>query len=535
LNQGALFNIIYNYGLYIIIGGLFMKRKILLPTILASLLLTGCGKPEAPKPTAIRLSDEDYRVTFNAAREAIGVKDMPSTGVAKVLVLPVDFEDFPAEDLPGGAENYLNYLEQSFFGDSEDTTWESLKSFYAKSSYGKVTIEGSVEPWYRHPKTAVQLGADARENGAGAAAANTVNRWAINEQIAGRNFSEFDGDADGLIDAIFMIYSAPFFAKNPNTGQAINNDLFWAFRSSTANSPDPGDPMPSNYMWASQEFMFDAGYRDELGQLQHWTTEELAAGTAKTDNHTFIHETGHMMGLDDYYSYDRASGDFGGLGGLDMMDYNVGDHNGYSKWMLGWFHPQLIVSEGEVTLKPIATNGDALVIPANWTGNVNSEYLLIDYYTPENLFKYDSDFSYSGAYPQFYSIPGVRVFHVDSRTGYVQINGPGDYSFSNYVDNVGPMTSSGFYAIIAANSVSRTFHTDSTMKKWKLIQMLERDGQNRLEGSMAIATDDMLFQAGDTFGVTTFADWKFRGGQEVPFKFEITSMNAEGVTIKFFK
>ena len=40
--------------------------------------------------------------------------DMPSTGVSKVLVLPIDFEDFPADNLPGGKDNYLKYLENSF-------------------------------------------------------------------------------------------------------------------------------------------------------------------------------------------------------------------------------------------------------------------------------------------------------------------------------------------------------------------------------------------------------------------------------------
>ena len=98
-------------------------------------------------------------------------------------------------------------------------------------------------------------------------------------------------------------------------------------------------------MWASQEFMFDAGYYDEEGNHSNWTTEQLASGNAKPDAHTFIHETGHMIGLDDYYSYDRGKGDYGGLGGLDMMDFNIGDHNGYSKWMLGWLHPQMVKNQ----------------------------------------------------------------------------------------------------------------------------------------------------------------------------------------------
>ena len=51
-----------------------------------------------------------------------------------------------------------------------------------------------------------------------------------------RDFTQFDGDGDGLIDAIFMVYSAPFHAKDPETGLAINNSFFWAFRSVAPNS-----------------------------------------------------------------------------------------------------------------------------------------------------------------------------------------------------------------------------------------------------------------------------------------------------------
>jgi M6 family metalloprotease-like protein len=506
-----------------------MKKKFITVFSLLAIALTGCK----PTETARRLTPDDYRVTYDAARSATGYNDMPTTGTAKVLILPVDFSDFPADNLPGGAENYRSYLEHSFFGDGTTTTWESLKSFYFKSSYGKLTIEGHVDPWYRYPKTAVELGNMAKTSGAGGTAASVLNQWWMDQVMYQyRDFTEFDGDGDGLIDAIFMVYSAPFFAKNPNTGEAINNDFFWAFRSSSSSTPDKMYPAPSNYMWASQEFMFDAGYINNAGVRADWTVDELAAGTAKPDAHTFIHETGHMLGLDDYYSYDTRSGDFGGMGGLDMMDYNIGDHNGYSKWMLGWLNPQMITGKGEVTLKPIAKEGDALIIPANWTGNVNSEYLLIDYYTPENLFAHDSQYHYSGNYPLFYSTPGVRVFHVDARTGYMRyVNG--SYVFENYTDYVGAPGRDNFYGIVAANSTSRTFHTDSVRKQWKLMQMLENGGTTALERANAIATDSMLFHEGDTFGYDTFKDFRFHGGQKVPFKFEVTALTADYVTIKF--
>ena len=55
-----------------------------------------------------------------------------------------------------------------------------------------------------------------------------------------------------------------------------------------------------------------------------------------------IHETGHALGLPDYYDYEPGNGPDGGVGGLDMMDINWGDHNVFSKWLLDWLTPQVM-------------------------------------------------------------------------------------------------------------------------------------------------------------------------------------------------
>ena len=65
-------------------------------------------------------------------------RGLPSVGEPKVLVIPVEFTDYPA---PTGMVESLN---KAFFGRSEDTGWESLQSYYYKSSYGKLKITGTV-------------------------------------------------------------------------------------------------------------------------------------------------------------------------------------------------------------------------------------------------------------------------------------------------------------------------------------------------------------------------------------------------------
>ncbi|MBR2958465.1 MAG: hypothetical protein IKC19_02385, partial [Bacteroidales bacterium] len=63
---------------------------------------------------------------------------LPSIGNSKALVIPVSFIDYKAPIM------MKSDLEKAFFGSSSDTGWESLSSYYYKSSYGKLNITGTV-------------------------------------------------------------------------------------------------------------------------------------------------------------------------------------------------------------------------------------------------------------------------------------------------------------------------------------------------------------------------------------------------------
>ena len=79
---------------------------------------------------------------------------LPSTGDVNLLVIPVT--------IPGNEkmytnkennteisqENVISDLEKAFFGKTEDTGFESVSSFYEKSSYGKLKLSGTVTPFF---------------------------------------------------------------------------------------------------------------------------------------------------------------------------------------------------------------------------------------------------------------------------------------------------------------------------------------------------------------------------------------------------
>ena len=85
-------------------------------------------------------------------------------------------------------------------------------------------------------------------------------------------------------------------------------------------------------------FRSDAVYAD--GTVRLWNAVALSNPCDQPwAAQTIIHETGHVLGLPDYYQYASQQGgsaDRTGILTFDIMMQNQGDHNGFSKWMLGW-------------------------------------------------------------------------------------------------------------------------------------------------------------------------------------------------------
>lgn len=409
-------------------------------------------------------------------------KGLPSLGNPKVLVIPIEFNDIPAPlDMK---EN----LEKAFFGSSEDVGWESLQSYYYKSSYGKLNIEGEVlEPfdtghtvnYYNEMYSDYLEKYDRYINGLTTVYPESVE-WSIinkalmyyDEQI---DYSEYDADKDGYIDSLYIVYA----------NQYVNEEdsLWWAFTNEylTDEFEYYDDVEADYYTFLSYTFLFDEFYGNEI----------------ILNSETIIHETGHLLGLQDYYDYDPTQGPNGGIGGADMMDYNVGDHNPFSKLILGWVNPYVVVGkDSTIEIGKFSETGDCVVVFKEFNNSYFDEYLIIDYYTPDGL--NEASKGHNGLFTQ----SGIRIYHVDST-----------------------LTNDVVYSVFDITDYNNSF---STHRLIKLVEADRRDDINK--NSCAQNTD--LFQAGDTY---TWGRWYDK--TPVGFSIKINSLNDDvaSISISFSK
>lgn len=359
-----------------------------------------------------------------------GGNAFPSQGNPNLLVVPVSFKGGS-----GFSNNDLENIQQTFFGVDNRSGWESVASYYRKSSYGKLDMGGMLSDVVYLNKTtrayADEIKSSSDENSAlSSAMADICSQvyYSLIDTFGKQElYKNFDSDSDGLLDGIWMVYDVD--------DDSSYSSLFWAFTGWNYSSIDGGSTGTRNpisaYCWASKSFM---SKDNRLGNQ---------------DAHTFIHETGHLMGLEDYYDteYNKGSspfvGDISPFGGLAMMDNNILDHDAYSKWALGWIDPTIYTSstlkeETTIELQAFEDSGDALVIGLpNNNGWFGEEYLILEYYTPTGLNYLDSSRKYASnstdGYPIGYRKNGVIAYHVDSRYGVFTIDSKGNSSFNNYV------------------------------------------------------------------------------------------------------
>lgn len=456
-----------------------------------------------------------------------------STGDLKLLVIPVAFKGQEAVQ----REEKRILIQNAFFGDESRNSYESVASYYNKSSYGKVRISGEVTDWFTVDMTleeALRAGKKSGETVSRIIAGAGFN-WAKRE-LGEEEIRKYDTDNDDVIDAIYYVYDYP---QDDGSSGEERNALLWAYfdklNRNTAEGYNTTSPYMSSYSWSSFYF-----------------TGNKALSSHVVESNTFIHETGHIFGLEDYYNTEPKSrgGIYQPTGFMDMMDYNLGDHSSFSKYVLGWTTPKVVKDEGEITLKSFSQTGDFVLIPSkNWNGTPFDEYLLLEYYTPNGLndaFSFPTYSYFDGDNNQrIFSYPtrhGLRVYHVDARLAYRDSLSPqardiwiDDSGLEYWYSPENPDKHNSKY-IDLLNTNGTTGSVDKSTPV--LVHLLEEGDKDNFYKGIA-SSNSTMFGLNSSFGYDSFQDFVFNKKYEKdeinksPFKFKITKLSSDEITISF--
>ncbi len=344
---------------------------------------------------------------------------MPTKGTVKVLALLIAFSDYPPLTT---AET----MSAKLFGDGAGGfPYESLRNYYRRSSYNQLEIQGDVLGWYTAPYTRASV----VETDAGREALIKEALTYYDQQ--GHDFSQYDNDGDGAVDYFCVFWTGPH-------GEWAS--FWWGYYTGFSDSSFRLDGKRfSQYSW-------------------QWELPNYPSGTFSPI--TIIHETGHALGVPDYYDYDDSIGPRGGVGGLDIMDGNAGDHNCFSKFMLDWITPTVVATGPRtVDLRASGASPDALLFfPNAAPGDIFNEYFMV-----QNRFRTGND---TGL---FTAKDGLLVWHVDARLNAWHT----DYAYDNsYADH-------------------------------KLLKLVQADGRDDIETYASWADASDYYTAGMVLGPAT--------------------------------
>ncbi|OQC10227.1 MAG: hypothetical protein BWX74_00704 [Tenericutes bacterium ADurb.Bin087] len=491
---------------------------------------------ESSESVSVSLDTTQYELATTpnysnrALDHSIGMTALDSVGVQKMMVVPVVFTDTVSHATP----EVHDMISRAFFGASEETGWESVASYYHKSSYGNLTLTGELLPYFYSTMNTYQFANLEVSPSQQFVDEDGINYWdqthylieEIYNTLPAETFLEYDQDGDGWVDAFWMVYIANIYHVGGG-----ENDPFWAYKFYWNRYPRAEKPTPNTYAWASFNFAKTGdGYSFE-----------------EPDSHTFIHETGHLFGLPDYYDYDRKTAP---AGAKDMMDHNIIDHNIYSKYRLNWTKPYVVKGHADIYLRPAETSGDFILIKDGWNGHTYDEYILIEYYTPTGLNEKDSSgdgyttrILESSSTIKGFTIPGVRMWHVDSRLLtylYEEVDGTYSLVSTEWGDEI--VNDEYSYTVIGpSNTTSRSRDPEGVGQNTnKLLHLMDAQGVTGRVGNWlrtsSSARDQSLFQTGQIIAAD---DWKryiqtsttFNDGTEVGYSVEIGAMDENGVQI----
>ncbi len=466
----------------------------------------------------------------------------PSTRKTKLLVIPIWFNDSNNYVDSGHKDRVRADITTAYFGKETDTGWHTVKSFYETESIGSLTLNGTVSDWYEPNKNVSYYASDPKNSDSGApktsALAESAVEWYFSNNPS-ENRRSYDADADGYLDGVMLIYAAPDYTLLKN--DAADNLWAYCYWIQDTSKQNPNNPGANAFFWASYSFM----YGSEVAYSRSGKT--YAGGDTShcsLDTHTFIHEMGHMFGLEDYYDYSEYS--YQPAGGFSMQDANVGGHDPFSSFALGWGKAYIPTTSVTIDLKSFVKSGEMILLTPSWN-SYNSpfdEYILLEYFTSESLNALDTTYAYMKSarkkYPTGTKEAGIRVWHVDARLLYTRT---GEYSINNTTTN--PKENKGVVTLLMSNTYADgkvdayCSPLGPSYANYNLLQLIRNDKSATHKNKDFIKESD-FFRINDTFSMDSYKKQfvngnKLNNGKSLGFTFTVNACNSTYASISITK
>lgn len=347
-----------------------------------------------PLPSTHKSAQQTAPGVSGSVHPAPGGSLFAGAGSVKNLVLLLRFSNHgPAgqnRTLPTAAN--VNTIMNAVGGDPVLAPTGSVRDHYLQTSYGQFTIDSVATGWLAVPGTESYY-----TNGNSGL---TTRTWelitdGLNLADATVDFTQYDQDGDGWVDAITFLHSG-YGAEWGGTDQYGTNyvDRMWSHKWEIP-------------VWTSAEGVKVGDYNISPGL---WSTSGSAPGRIGV----VCHELGHFFGLPDLYDTDGSSQGIGnwclmaaGSWSFDGSQQNPSHMSAWAKLKLGWVTPQVLLpgvySAAQVELSPAVFRIDS--------GYPPGEYLLLENRQPTG---------FDAVIPQ----GGLAIWHVDEGKGSLTNNSP---------------------------------------------------------------------------------------------------------------
>ena len=328
------------------------------------------------------------RQDMDVEHKPINLKNLRFT-TFNVPFLLIDYPDMPNTYSQQELDNVLN--QEGYTGPMGQTG--SFRDFYIENSYGQFIANSVTIGWFTASEDHHVYG-DGAPNGY--AMVHEMIGQAIDEAEAqGVDWSQFDNDGDGYVDALNIIHAGPGAEEG-------NSTYIWSHKWSL--NPNYGS-------YGDQSRYYDGVW------INNYTINPEKQSLGYDGNPGIVHigvishEFGHALGLPDLYDIDYSSD---GIGTWGLMSGGSWGGNGSSPWYpshyctwskvtLGWVDP-IDIDDPQITISDIENVEFTPLIYRMKGYQDGSEYFLF-----ENRQRVGFD--------QTIKQTGMLVWHIDESIG----------------------------------------------------------------------------------------------------------------------